>query len=190
MKKTLCFLILSLFAINCTACSSNVNNSNPTFENVTQITSPASKAVEENTLKPETTQSEKLSSLSEDELVQSIVSDFTIDGVKFTYKKCSDNLYLVNSDNGKIDIDIALLKLDDKISVDYINVILSTESTEDICYKALVRALKSDIFNLSLQEQMEILVNYKTDKVSFENETLSISEAQKDNIRVIDFNFK
>ena len=37
---------------------------------------------------------------------------------------------------------------------------------------------------------MDILVNYKTDKVSFENETLSISEAQKDNIRVIDFNFK
>ncbi len=190
MKKTLCFLILSLFAINCTACSSNVNNSNPTFENVTQITSPASKAVEETTLEPETTQSDVLSTLSEDDLIQSIVSDFTIDGVNFTYKKCSDNLYLVNSDNGKIDIDIALLKLDNKISVDYINVILSTESTDDICYKALVRMLKSDIFGLSLQEQMDILVNYKTDKVSFENETLFISEAQKDNIRVIDFNFK
>ena len=65
MKKTLCFLILSLFAINCTACSSNVNNSNPTFENVTQITSPASKAVEETTLEPETTQSDVLSTLSE-----------------------------------------------------------------------------------------------------------------------------
>ena len=112
MKKTLCFLILSLFAINCTACSSNVNNSNPTFENVTQITSPASKAVEETTLEPETTQSDVLSTLSEDDLIQSIVSDFTIDGVNFTYKKCSDNLYLVNSDNDKIDIDIALLKLD------------------------------------------------------------------------------
>ena len=41
-------------------------------------------------------------------------------------------------------------KLDNKISVDYINVILSTESTDDICYKALVRMLKSDIFGLSL----------------------------------------
>mgnify|MGYP007072965830 FL=1 len=56
--------------------------------------------------------------------------------------------------------------------------------------QALVRMLKSDIFGLSLQEQMDILVNYKTGKVSFENGTLSISEAQKDNIRVIDFNFK
>lgn len=191
MKKVLCFLILSLLAINCTACSNNVNNdSSISFTDNSQTTSAINKTVEETTLEPETTQSDVLSSLSEDELVQSIVSDFTIDGVKFTYKKCSDNLYLVNSDNGKIDIDIALLKLDNKISVDYINVILSTESTDDICYKALVRMLKSDIFGLSLQEQMDILVNYKTGKVSFENGTLSISEAQKDNIRVIDFNFK
>ena len=67
--------------------------------------------------------------------------------------------------------------------------IFATDSTDDICYETLVRMLKSDVFGFSTSEQMDILLSYKKGEITFDNGDVEISEAQKENIRVISFNF-
>lgn len=191
MKKSLCVLILTLLTINCTACSNNVNsNSNVPLADNSQTTSAIDETVEETTLEQETTQEESLSPLSEEDFIKNIASDFSTDEVEFTYKKSDDNFYLLDSENDNVKIDVSILKVGDEFSVDYVDVIFTTDGTDDVCYRTLVRMLKSDVFDLRLTEQMDILVAYKNGEISFENSSLTISEGQKENIRVIGFNFK
>lgn len=191
MKKSLCVLILTLFTINCTACSNNSNsNSNVPLAENSQTTSAIYETVEETTLEQETTQEESISPLSEDDFIKNIASDFSTDEVKFTYKKSDDNFYLLDSENDNVKIDVSIFKAGNEFLVDYVDVIFTTDGTDDVCYRTLVRMLKSDVFDLRLTEQMDILVAYKNGEISFENSTLTISEGQKDNIRVIGFNFK
>lgn len=191
MKKSLCVLILTLFTINCTACSNNANsNSNVPLAENSQTTSAIYETVEETTLEQETTQEESLSPLSEDDFIKNIASDFSTDEVKFTYKKSDDNFYLLDSENDNVKIDVSIFKAGDEFLVDYVDVIFTTDGTDDVCYRTLVKMLKSDVFDLRLTEQMDILVAYKNGEISFENSSLTISEGQKDNIRVIGFNFK
>lgn len=187
MKKILSFITIALLALTCTACNQNSESSkvNSTTEQTTiEDTTEEVSDVEETTIAENTT-----SALSEDDLIKKIASDFSTDDVKFTYSKSGDDFYMLDCNNDNIDVDVSISKVGDEITPDYIDVIFNTNGTDDICYRTLVRMLKSDVFDLSTSEQMDILVDYKNGGITFDNGNVSISETEKENIRVISFSF-
>lgn len=187
MKKVLALIMALSMAVACSACGVNESKEQSSENSFTNATTSV-----ETTAEPTveiTTEQATTSSLSEDDFIKNIASDFSTEDAKFTYNKSSDTFYMLDCNNDDIDVDISLSKVGDKITVDYIDVIFATDSTDDICYKTLVRMLKSDVFGFSTSEQMDILLSYKKGEITFDNGDVEISEAQKENIRVISFNF-
>lgn len=172
MRKTLIFIfavaIICLSGCNSKHISSQIDSTSSTFEkSATEI---------------ETTQETSgfdYSTLSNEDFANKLAEDFSTDEVVFTSEKYDDDLYFLRCENDSINIHIGFSDYGKNISISFVT------DGEDECYYVLLKALQSEVFNISFDDQVDILAQYTVDTIDYEQENLSITETINENIRVI-----
>lgn len=177
MKKFLSLLCVLSLAYACSACG-KVKSSLNSYENTINEET----KVEETTVvetSQETTEFD-YSDLSNEEFAEKIANDFSTEDVTFTIEKYDEDMYFLNTNNEKVRAHIGFSDYGNNITLTLI-----TDGGEDECYYVLLKALQSEIFNIPLDDQIDILANYTVDEIDYEKGSLRITESVNDNIRVI-----
>lgn len=181
MKKILSLITIALLALTCAACNQNSESSkvNSTTEQTTiEDTTEKVSDVEETTVG----ESSKvdLSSLSEKEFSEMLAKDSSTNDVKFTVENSGDGIYFLRSDNDDCSIRISFSDYGKNITFSFV-----TDGSEDECYYVLLNALQSKLFDISLDDQIDILTQYMVDEIDYSNNGIKITETVTENIRVI-----
>lgn len=181
MKKILSFITIALLALTCTACgeaSESSNVSSTTEQKITEnVTTVALSDVEETT---ESSSEVDLSNLTDEEFAKTLAKDSSTPDVKFTVEDSGDGVYFLRSDNDNCNIRISFSDYGKNITYSFV-----TDGSDDVCYYVLLNALKSELFGISLDDQIDILAHYKVDEINYSGSSVRITETVKDNIRVI-----
>lgn len=189
MKKVLTIICaLSIFVV-LSACGSN-SVENPDLAHTDKSSDVQEYSSEVSIIETTAPMIETTVQLSEDELIKRIATCFSTPDVEFTCRTSSDQFYILGGDNYDIDINVSTSDYGNKNGISRVDVIFNTESAEDVCYNVLDKIVQYDGFELSLDEQIEILAYYQASQVSFENDDLKISETQSGSVRIISFRFK
>ena len=181
MKKILSLITVALLTLTCTACNQNSESSrvNSTTEQTTiEDTTEEVSDVEETTVG----ESSKvdLSSLSEKEFSEMLAKDSSTNDVKFTVEDSGDGIYFLRSDNDDCSIRIAFSDYGKNITFSFV-----TDGSEDECYYVLLNALQSELFDISFDDQIDILTQYMVDEIDYSNNEIKITETVTENNRVI-----
>ena len=171
MKKLLSLLCVLSFSVVCSACGFQKSSSKSSTE------------VEVTTFSETTTQAPtafNYRNMSNEEFAEKIAKDFSTEAVTFTSEKYSDDMYFLNSDNDNVSAHISFSDYGNHLTLSFV-----TDGGEDECYYVLLKALQSEVFNIPLDNQIDILAHYTMDEIDYEQENLSITETIKENIRVI-----
>lgn len=177
MKRVLIALLIVVMSSICTACTTKVSQSENSESSSTETTS------ELTTSSLETSKSESsinFANLSNEEFAEILARDSSTSDVLFTVDKYSDDMYFLRCESENINAHIGFSKYGKNITFSF-----TTDGSEDECYYVLLNALSSEIFNISFDDQIDILAHYKVDKIDYDNGDISISETIKDDIRVI-----
>lgn len=182
MKKGICVALLTMFLmISLVGCNSDTNET--TIETTTEATTETTVETTTATI-PETTID--YTSLSNEEFTNQIAEDFSTADVSFSVRSVSDTIaFLDTSGSDDINIYIGFSDYGDHITMSFV-----TDRSEDECYFVLLQALQSKIFNISEEDQIDILAHYLIDEIDYSQENIKITETIKDNIVVIGFWFQ
>lgn len=120
------------------------------------------------------------SDMSNEEFAEKIANDFSTEDVTFTIREYSDSVCFLNTNNENIRAHIGFSDYGNNIMLTLI-----TDGGKDECYYVLLKALQSEVFNIPLDDQIDILAHFTVDEIDYEKGTLSITESINDNIRVI-----
>lgn len=120
------------------------------------------------------------SNLSNEEFAEKIANDFSTDDVTFTIREYSDTVCFLDTNNENVRAHIGFSDYGNNIMLTLI-----TDGGEDECYYVLLKALQSEVFNIPLDDQIDILAHYTVDEIDYKNGSLRITESSDDNIRVI-----
>lgn len=182
MKKILSLIIVLSMAIVCCACGekavlSDTDSLSKTDNDVESTTAKTVSEIEQTTV--------DYRSLSNEDFAQKVAEDFSTKDVSFSIRKTDDNIIFLDA-NGTDDIDLFVGFSDygNHIMMSFI-----TDKSEDECYYVLLQALKSDLFGISIDDQIDILAHYTVDKIDYKNDNIRISETDKENIVTIGFRF-
>lgn len=174
MSITVIFIVMSF--VGC-----GYNDERSAFDETQAISKEETIPVSTTEVSPETTID--YSALSNEDFANQIAEDFSTNEVIFSVDSVSDSiafLDVVGSDD--INIYIGFSDYGNNITMSFI-----TDGSEDECYYVLLQALKSDIFGISLDDQINILADYLVDEIDYKQGSLRISETKKDNVRTIGF---
>lgn len=178
LKKFLSLICVLSIAFACSACGKEKSSSLHSYENT--INEEAK--VEETTAvknSQETTEFD-YSDMSNEEFAEKIANDFSTEDVTFTVEKYDEDMYFLNTNNENVRANIGFSDYGNHITLSFV-----TEGGEDECYYVLLKALQSNVFNIPLDDQIDILAHYTVDEIDYEKGSLRITESVNDNIRVI-----
>lgn len=176
MKKFLSLICVLSVAFILSACSKENSSSITSYNKVEET------AIEETTI-TETSQETTAfdyRDLSNEEFAEKIAKDFSTEDVTFTIREYSDNVCFLNSNNENVSAMIGFSDYGNHITLSFV-----TEGGEDECYYVLLKALQSEVFNIPLDDQIDILAHYTVDEIDYKKGSLHINESVNDNIRVI-----
>lgn len=138
--------------------------------------------IQETTSEPETqADTIDINSMTDKELADKIANDFSIKNVSFKVESISETmafLETIGSDN--ISVRIGFSDYGNNITLSFV-----TDGGEDECYYVLLHALQSDLFGISLDDQIDILAHYSVDKINYSGDRVTITETINSNVRVI-----
>lgn len=182
MKKILSLVIVLSMAIVCCACGekavlSNTDSLSKTDNDVESTTAETVSEIEQTTV--------DYRSLSNEDFAQKVAEDFSTKDVSFSIREIDDDIIFFDA-NGTDDIDLFVGFSD---FGNHITMSFATDKGEDECYYVLLQALKSDLFDISIDDQIDILAHYMVDKIDYKNDYIRINETDKENIVVIGFRF-
>ncbi len=177
MKKVFTAWLITICALSFAACGTTTNQ---IIENANESQSSAVETTEEQSLKEENSIID-YSELDNEEFADKIAKDFSTSDVIFTSRKEDDDFYFLDATGtDDIDIHIGFSDYGNNITISFV-----TDGSEDECYYVLQKALQSEVFNIPLDDQIDILAYYMVDEISYKKGSLRITETIKDNIRVI-----
>lgn len=128
--------------------------------------------------------------LSKDEFADKIAHDFSTSNITFTVNRYSELTYFLKpaGTNQLIDADISFFDFGYEFALT-----LPTTGDTDECYDILSRGLKSELFGISFDDQVDILAHYKVDEINYESDgtqPFTITESKSDKFNMIYFQFK
>ena len=128
--------------------------------------------------------------LSKDEFAKKVAEDFSTDKVSFSVNPYSDLTYFLKAKGSSqlIDADIGFYEFGYEIVLT-----LPTDGDTEECYDILSNGLKSDLFGIGFDDQVDILAHYKVDKVDYNSDGVqpfTISETKSDTFNMLFFTFK
>lgn len=128
--------------------------------------------------------------LSKDQFAKKVAKDFSTKKITFDIDPCSDDLTYFLKANGTsqlIDVDIGFFEFGYEIILT-----LPTDGDTDECYDILSNAIKSELFGISFDDQVDILAHYQVDKVNYERngiQPFTITETKSDDFNMLTFRF-
>ena len=128
--------------------------------------------------------------LSKDKFAKKVAEDFSTDKVSFSVNPYSDLTYFLKAKGSSqlIDADIGFYEFGYEIVLT-----LPTDGDTEECYDILSNGLKSDLFGIGFDDQVDILAHYKVDKVDYSSngvQPFSITETKSDTFNMLFFTFK
>lgn len=177
MKKVLSLIMILSMAVACSACGANESK-----EQSSENSSTTAIYIEETTSEPETqADTIDINSMTDNEFADKIANDFSIKNVSFKVESISETIaFLETTGSDNISVHIGFSDYGNNITLSFV-----TDGGEDECYYVLQQALKSDVFNIPFDDQIDILAHYMVDEIDYKGSSVSITETIKDNIRVI-----
>ena len=128
--------------------------------------------------------------LSKDEFAKKVSQDFSTNKISFDVNPFSDLTYFleVKGTNQLIDANIGFFEFGYEIAIT-----LPTDGDTDECYDILSNGLKSELFGISFDDQVDILAHYKVDEINYEKngiQPFTITETKSDSFNMLFFRFK
>ena len=128
--------------------------------------------------------------LSKKEFADKVAKDFSTQKVSFEVDAYSDLTYFLNPKGTiqLIDAHISFFEFGYEICLT-----LPTDGDTNECIEILTNCLKSDLFGISFDDQVDILAHYKTDEVSYESngiQPFTLREKKSDTFNMLFFTFK
>ena len=128
--------------------------------------------------------------LSKDEFAKKIAEDFSTDKVSFGVNPYSDLTYFleVKGTSQLINAHIGFFEFGYEITLT-----LPTDGDTNECYDILSNALKSELFGISFDDQVDILAHYQVDEINYERngiQPFTITETKSDKFNMLIFRFK
>ena len=118
--------------------------------------------------------------LSNKEFAEKVATDFSTDSILFSFDDSSNDTYFLKA-SGTEEIDDIMISCSDYGNI--LTFTCSKNSTNEDAYDVLMKGLKSELFGLSFDEQVEILAQFQVGTVNFKSKTpkIPIKITEKDN---------
>lgn len=180
MRKII-YMAVSVILIVMSLVGCGYNSERSAFKETQTISEEVTTSVSTKAISQETTIN--YSSLSNEEFANCVAEDFSTNEVSFSVRSVSDNIaFLDATGSDNINVHIGFSDYGNNITMSFF-----TDGSEDECYYVLLQALKSDIFGISLDDQIDILAHYMVDEIDYKQGSLRITETINDNTRTIGF---
>lgn len=159
------------------------------FMDVTEATNPTQSSNEKQTYILETEQID-YRELTKDEFANKVAEDFSTDAVKFVVDPYSEDLYILRPQGNSQSINVHIAFSDYGYRIE---LVFPLSDEMDECYEIFAKGLKSSLFGISFDDQIDILARYLVDEVNYKKvncvEPFSIKQSKKyeSNIVIISF---
>lgn len=177
MKKVLALIMVLSMAVACSACGAKESKEQSSDDSFPEATTSVEITSEFETQ----ADTIDINSMTDNEFAEKIANDFSIKNVRFKVESISDTTaFLETTGSEDISVHIGFSDYGNNITLSFV-----TDGGEDECYYVLQQALQSDVFNISFDDQIDILAHYMVDEIDYTGSSVRITETIKDNIRVI-----